>query len=222
MALHDVTMEIFEGEILGIIGPNGAGKTTLINVITGVHLPTQGSLLLGGADMTLLPAHERCRLGVARTFQLAKPLEDLNPLENIMLGALFGQRLRKRDAEKRAEEICELVGLADVRRPLARLSVLDVKKMEIARALASKPRLLFLDEAMAGLNSNETLEIIRLVRKIRDQGITIGIVEHVMGVIRELSHRVVVLNFGQLLAVGPYEEVANNRQVIEAYLGEET
>jgi branched-chain amino acid transport system ATP-binding protein len=222
VALHDVTMNILEGEILGIIGPNGAGKTTLINAITGVHLPTRGTILLEGKDVTLLPAYERCRLGVARTFQLAKPLEDLNLLENIMLGALFGQKLGKRKAERAVQEICDLVDLVDVRRELARLSVLDVKKMEIARALASKPRLLFLDEVMAGLNSDETLEMIRLVRKIRDQGITIGIVEHVMGVIRELSHRVVVLNFGEVLAVGPYEEVANNRQVIEAYLGEET
>jgi branched-chain amino acid transport system ATP-binding protein len=221
-ALYNLSMEILDGEILGIIGPNGAGKTTLINAISGIHLPTRGDIFLEGKKITLLPAYERCRLGIARTFQLAKPLEDLNVMENIMLGALFGQRLSKRSAARTALEICDFVGLADVQRALARLSVLDIKKMEIGRALASRPRLLFLDEVMAGLNADETADMIQLVRKIRDQGVTIGIVEHVMGVIKELSHRVVVLNFGELLAFGRYEDVANNRQVIEAYLGEDT
>jgi branched-chain amino acid transport system ATP-binding protein len=221
-ALHEISMNILESEILGIIGPNGAGKTTLINAITGVYLPTRGELLFEGRDITLLPAHERCRLGIGRTFQLAKPLEDLNLIENIMVGALFGQRLTKRRAARTAQEICDLVGLVDVQRGLTRLTVLEVKKMEIARALAARPKLLFLDEVMAGLSSDETMEMIQLVRKIHDQDITIGIVEHVMGVIKELTHRVVVLNWGEVLAVGRYEDVANNRQVIEAYLGEET
>lgn len=221
-ALGGATLEIRENEVLGILGPNGAGKTTLINVIAGIYLPTSGRIFFEGHDISGLPAHMVCRLGIGRTFQLAKPLEDLTLVENVMVGALFGKGEGLKEARKTAEETCEFVGLGDVHRGMAKLTALEIKKMQIAHALAGKPRLLFLDEVMAGLNTDETMDMIELVRKISAMGITIGIVEHVMRVIRELTNRVVVLDWGEVIAAGPYEEVSANPIVISAYLGEET
>ncbi|MGA2467367.1 MAG: ABC transporter ATP-binding protein [Thermodesulfobacteriota bacterium] len=220
-ALDHVNMEIRENEILGIIGPNGAGKTTFINVIAGIYLPTQGKIFFDDRDITELPAHKRCRLGIARTFQLVRPLPGLSLLENVMVGSLFGKGLGQREARKKAEELCEFLGLSNMTRDITRMTALEVKKMEIAHAMATQPKLLFLDEVMAGLNSDETMEMIALVRKIHSWGMTIGIVEHVMRVIRELTHRVVVLDWGQVIAAGAYEQVSNDSRVITAYLGEE-
>ena len=220
-ALNGVSIEIRENEILGIIGPNGAGKTTLINVIAGIYLPTRGRVLFGDQDITELPAHSRCRLGIGRTFQLVRPLSDLSLVENVMVGALFGQGIGKREAREKALEICAFMGIADVQRDVTRLTALEVKKMEIAHALATQPRILFLDEMMAGLNTDETMEVIGLVQKIHSNGITIVVIEHVMRVIRELTQRAIVLDWGEVIAEGPYEEVSSNPQVISAYLGEE-
>jgi branched-chain amino acid transport system ATP-binding protein len=220
-ALAKVNIEFRENEILGIIGPNGAGKTTFINVIAGIYLPTEGKIFFNGQDISELPAHKRCRLGIGRTFQLVRPLQGLSLLENVMVGALFGKGLGQREARKKAEELCEFLGLSDFTRDITRMTALEIKKMEIAHALATQPRLLFLDEVMAGLNSDETREMIELVRKIHAGGITIGIVEHVMRVIRELTDRVVVLDWGEVIAEGPYEGVSNDPRVITAYLGEE-
>lgn len=221
IALKNVSIEIRENEIVGIIGPNGAGKTTLTNVIAGIYLPTNGRIIFDGQDITELPAHRRCRLGIGRTFQLARPLGDMNLLENVMVGALFGQGLGQREARERAREICEFLGIEEVERDVTRLTALEIKKMEISHALATQPNMLFLDEVMAGLNADETMEMIELVRKINAQGITIVVIEHVMRVIKELTQRVVVLDWGQVIAEGPYEEVSTNSQVISAYLGEE-
>ena len=221
VALDRVNMEFRENEILGIIGPNGAGKTTFINVIAGIYLPTEGKIFFNGQDISELPAHKRCRLGIGRTFQLVRPLQGLSLLENVMVGSLFGKGLGQREARKKAEELCEFLGLSDITRDITRMTALEIKKMEIAHALATQPKLLFLDEVMAGLNSDETMEMIDLVRKIHSRGITIGIVEHVMRVIRELTDRVVVLDWGEVIAEGPYEEVSNDPRVITAYLGEE-
>ena len=221
IALKNVNIEIRENEIVGIIGPNGAGKTTLTNVIAGIYLPTNGRIIFDGQDITELPAHRRCRLGIGRTFQLARPLGDMNLLENVMVGALFGQGLGQRQARERAREICEFLGIEEVERDVTRLTALEIKKMEISHALATQPKMLFLDEVMAGLNADETMEMIELVRKINTQGITIVVIEHVMRVIKELTQRVVVLDWGQVIAEGPYEEVSTNSQVISAYLGEE-
>lgn len=221
IALKNVSIEIRENEIVGIIGPNGAGKTTLTNVIAGIYLPTNGRIIFDGQDITELPAHRRCRLGIGRTFQLARPLGDMNLLENVMVGALFGQGLGQRQARERAREICEFLGIEEVERDVTRLTALEIKKMEISHALATQPNMLFLDEVMAGLNADETMEMIELVRKINAQGITIVVIEHVMRVIKELTQRVVVLDWGQVIAEGPYEEVSTNSQVISAYLGEE-
>ena len=220
-ALSNVSIEIRENEIVGIIGPNGAGKTTLTNVIAGIYIPTNGRIIFKGQDITELPAHRRCRLGIGRTFQLARPLGDMNLLENVMVGALFGQGLGQRQARERAREICEFLGIEEVERDVTRLTALEIKKMEISHALATQPKMLFLDEVMAGLNADETMEMIELVRKINTRGITIVVIEHVMRVIKELTQRVVVLDWGQVIAEGPYEEVSTNSQVISAYLGEE-
>jgi branched-chain amino acid transport system ATP-binding protein len=220
-ALTRVNIEFRENEILGIIGPNGAGKTTFINVIAGIYLPTEGKISFEGRDVSTLPAHQRCRLGIGRTFQLVRPLPGLSLIENIMVGSLFGKGLGQRQAGKKAAELCEFLGLPDLSRDITRMTALEIKKMEIARALATQPKLLFLDEVMAGLNSDETVEMIALVRKIHKQGITIGIVEHIMRVIRELTDRCVVLDWGEVIAEGPYEKVSGDPMVIKAYLGEE-
>jgi branched-chain amino acid transport system ATP-binding protein len=220
-ALAQVSVEFRENEILGIIGPNGAGKTTFINVIAGIYLPTEGKIFFDGQDISELPAHKRCRLGIGRTFQLVRPLQGLSLLENVMVGSLFGKGLGLKEARKKAGELCEFLGLSDFTRDITRMTALEIKKMEIAHALATQPKLLFLDEVMAGLNSEETMEMIALVRKIHSLGMTIGIVEHVMRVIRELTHRVVVLDWGEVIAEGPYGEVSNDPRVITAYLGEE-
>jgi len=221
MALNRVNMEFRQGEILGIIGPNGAGKTTFINVVAGIYLPTEGKIFFNDQDISGLPAHKRCRLGIGRTFQLVRPLPGLSLLENIMVGSLFGKGLGQREARKKAEELCEFLGLPDITRDISRMTALEIKKMEIAHAMATQPKLLFLDEVMAGLNSDETTQMIDLVRKICSRGITIGIVEHVMRVIRELTNRVVVLDWGEIIAEGPYGEVSNDPKVVAAYLGEE-
>ena len=220
-ALSQVNVEFRENEILGIIGPNGAGKTTFINVVAGIYLPTEGKIFFNGQDISELPAHKRCRLGIGRTFQLVRPLQGLSLLENIMVGALFGKGLGQREARKKAEELCEFLEISDITRNITRMTALEIKKMEIAHAMATEPKLLFLDEVMAGLNSDETTQMIGLVRKIYSLGITIGIVEHVMRVIRELTDRVVVLDWGEIIAEGPYEEVSNDPKVVAAYLGEE-
>jgi len=222
VALNGVNVEFRENEILGIIGPNGAGKTTFINVIAGIYLPTQGKIFFDGQDVSEEPAHKRCRLGIGRTFQLVRPLPGLSLVENVMVGGLFGRGLGRREARKKAEHLCEFLGLSEYTRDIARMTVLEIKKMEIAHALATQPKLLFLDEVMAGLNGDETMEMIDLVRKIHTRGMTIGIVEHVMRVISELTDRVVVLDWGEVIAQGPYREVSNDPRVVTAYLGEET
>lgn len=221
VALNEVQFELGKNEILGIIGPNGAGKTTLINVISGVYLPSSGKVFFDGRDITELPAHVRCRLGIGRTFQLIHPLEDLNSLQNIMVASLFGQGVRLKEARRRAQEIGAFLDLSGLERNVTSLTVLEVKKMEIARALAMQPKVLFLDEVMAGLSADETKEMIAAVRKIRAQGIAICVIEHVMSVIKELTDRVIVLDGGAVVAEGPYEEVSGNPRVISAYLGEE-
>ena len=221
VAVNDVTFSLEKDEILGMIGPNGAGKTTLVNVISGLYLPNAGRIHLGENDITTASAHERCRIGVGRTFQLVHPLQDLSARENIMVGALFGQRLRLRSARRKADEIGELLGLRGLHRSVSNLTVLDVKKLEIGRALATDPKVLLLDEVMAGLNADETKAMIASVRTIHEQGVAVCVIEHVMSVIREVTDRVIVLNGGAVIAEGPYATVSQDPEVIAAYLGEE-
>ncbi len=220
-ALNDVNIEVEEKEILGLIGPNGAGKSTFTNVIAGIYFPSGGSVIYQGQDISRMFAHERCRIGIGRTFQIIRPLGGMNLLENIMVGGLFGQGLGQKQARKNAEEICEFVGLKDIHKGVTMLTALEIKKMAISQALATRPKILFLDEVMAGLNTDETMEMIGLAQRINEQGITIVVIEHVMRVIKELTHRVVVLDWGQLLAQGPYEKVSEDPKVISAYLGED-
>jgi branched-chain amino acid transport system ATP-binding protein len=221
VAVDDVTMEIRQGEILGLIGPNGAGKTTLTNVISGLHTVSEGRIFFDGTDITFLPTHKRCHLGIARTFQIARPLKNLTVAENVMVGGLFGNGEKLKDGRKSAIKLCETIGLAKPNEVLDKITVLDIKKIEIARAMATKPKLLFLDEVMSGLNMDETREMIDTVRKIRDTGVTICIIEHVMSVIREITERVIVLDRGAIIAEGPYSEVSQQHNVITAYLGED-
>jgi len=221
VALSEVSMEVSEGEILGIIGPNGAGKTTLINVIAGLYMPDEGQIFLGDEDITYTRPHVRAKMGIARTFQLMQPLVDLSAQENIMVGALFGQPQSLREARRTAFEIGEVLQFDAMDRSIANLTALDIKKLELGRALATRPTVLFLDEVMAGLNQDETKAMIAVVRGIQEQGMGLCVVEHVMSVIGELTDRVIVLNTGALIAEGPYTEVSANPQVITAYLGKE-
>lgn len=220
VAVKNVSFSLSSGEILGIIGPNGAGKTTFINLISGIYYPTSGSVFLDGKDISTMPAHERARRGIARTYQLIHPMESLDVLENVMIGFIFAAGKSLPEARKSAESLCAEIGLSQLHRSVSQLTMLETKKMEIAHALANGPTILFLDEVMAGLNSDETKAMIGLVQRLaKERNLAVGVVEHVMGVIRELTHRVIVLEAGELIAEGPYEEVSKNPRVIEAYLG---
>ncbi|TFG85385.1 MAG: ABC transporter ATP-binding protein [Spirochaetales bacterium] len=220
VAVNAVSFAMEEGEILGIIGPNGAGKTTFIHLVSGILMPTSGSVTFKGQDITYAPAHKRSRLGIARTYQLIHPLENLKVIENVMIGAVFSRNRSLKEARRESMEICAELELDRLDRDTTQLSILEIKKMEIARALANEPEVLFLDEVMAGLNSDETKQMIAMIQRIaRERRLAVGVVEHVMGVIRELTQRVIVLEAGELIAEGPYETVSKNPRVIEAYLG---
>ncbi len=221
VAVQDVSLELAEGEILGLIGPNGAGKTTLFNLISGTLAPSQGRIVFAGQEITGLPPHRICALGIARTFQIARPFARLSVLENVRIGA-FLRHPHPDAAEARAREIVDRVGLGRYRDlPAAALTTAGRKRLELARALATEPRLLLLDEVMAGLTPTESQEFVALVRQIREEGITLLVIEHVMKAIMSLSDRVAVLHHGELIAVDPPDVVARDPRVIEAYLGEE-
>ena len=222
-AVSFVDFDLREGEILGLIGPNGSGKTTLVNVIAGVLPYTDGDVRFRGRSIRGLRPHEIGRLGLSRTFQVVKPFRNLSVLQNVMVGALFGARGGARDlfkAQSRAEEVLEFVGLAQrIRVPAEGLNVPERKRMELARALAMRPTVLFLDEVMAGLNPAEIDEAVELLKRIRSRGITLVVIEHVMKAIRNVSDRIMVLFHGEKLTEGSPEEVLNNPEVISAYLG---
>ncbi len=221
-ALSQVTFEVPEGQILGIIGPNGAGKTTLFNVINGVYTPTEGRVVFRGTEITGWRPYRVARLGLARTHQIVQPLNELTVLENVMAGACFGhEQLSLGQAQKAADEVLSFIGLDERREALAAsLNVAQKKRLELARALAARPHLLLLDEVLAGLNPTEIEEMIHVVRRIREQGVTILIIEHVMHALMNVSDRVIVLDYGKQIAEGSPEEVANDHAVIEAYLGD--
>jgi branched-chain amino acid transport system ATP-binding protein len=221
-ALAGVDFHIDSGEILGLIGPNGAGKTTLFNLISGSLVPTSGKIEFKGEDITGLKPHRICRKGIARTFQLVKLFGNMTVLENILLGGLFGpSKNSKRSHTKEAcLDLLEFVGLSEMKESLARdLTIINQKRLEVARALATKPELLMLDEFMAGLNPTEVALGIALIKKIHDQGLTIFMIEHVMKVIMDVSDRIVVLHHGEKIAEGIPEEIAGNQMVIDVYLG---
>jgi len=220
-AVHDVSLHLNQEEILGLIGPNGAGKTTLFNMISGTYLPTKGRIFFEGEDITELPSHKIASLGIARTFQIAKPFSRLSVVDNVKVGTYLHTKGSSAASEK-ARQVVNFVGLdqfAD--RPAQNLTTAGRKRLELARALATEPKLLLLDEVMAGLTPTESVGIVNLIKGIRDAGITILVIEHVMKAIMSLSDRVAVLHHGELIAVDPPKEVAKDERVIEAYLGEE-
>jgi branched-chain amino acid transport system ATP-binding protein len=219
VAVKNVNLSVGEGEILGLIGPNGAGKTTIFNLITGFIKPDAGTIVFKGRNITRAPPHLVVRQGIARTFQLVNPFGNLSVIDNVSI-ALYGKRgIRSTD---KAEEILALMRLNHRKNELAKnLPHGELKKLEIARALATEPSLLLLDEPFAGLSFEEVSELMELVKKLNDEGLTIVIVEHVMRVIMKLSHRVVVICDGQKIAEGKPSEITEDKRVIEAYLGGE-
>jgi branched-chain amino acid transport system ATP-binding protein len=220
MANEDVSFTVGEGEIVSIIGPNGAGKSTLFNSITGFHKVDSGKVLFRGRDITNMRSHKIGKIGIARTFQIVQVISDMTVLENVMTGA-FLRHGRMRQAVPKAEEVLAFTGLIDKKdmNSLA-LTISDKKRLEVSMALAMEPKLLMLDESMAGLTAVELEEMIDLIRKVRDSGVTVVVVEHVMEAVMELSDRVVVLNSGRKITEGTPQEVVVNPEVIQAYLGE--
>ncbi len=221
-ALTQVTFDLPKGQILGLIGPNGAGKTTLFNTINGVYHPEEGRILFQGKDVTNKMPYHLAKMGMARTHQIVRPLNELTVRENVMVGACFGhenQSLGK--AEKIADEVLGFVGLSVRADQLAgSLNVAQKKRLEMARALASHPHLRLLDEVLAGLNPSEIDGMIQMVLDIRAQGITIIMIEHLMKAVMNVSDRILVLDYGEQIAEGSPNEIANHPKVIEAYLGD--
>jgi branched-chain amino acid transport system ATP-binding protein len=221
LAVNDVTFQVEKGEIFGLIGPNGSGKTTIFNCINNFFPITAGDILFKGQSIKGLKTHQVCHLGIGRTFQVVKPLARMTVLDNVTASAFCRVNTIKeaKDEALRVLAFCSLLNEKD--KPAKSLPIGGRKRLEIARALATKPELILLDETAAGLNPSELDEAIDLIRKIRENGITILIVEHIMKVIMTISDRIHAINFGQTIAQGTPKEVANNRAVIEAYLGEE-
>jgi len=219
-AVKDVSFEISKGDIVGLIGPNGAGKTTLFNVVNGFYAPSRGEVLFKGERISGLKPYQICQRGMARTFQVVKPLQRMSVLDNVIASAFLRARDRKH-AEEIALETLQFTGLAGDSAMISKgLPLGKRKRLEIARALATQPELLLLDESFAGLNPSELDESIDIIRRIKDRGITIMIIEHHMKVIMSISDHIVVLSYGEKLAEGTPAEIGRNPQVIEAYLGE--
>jgi branched-chain amino acid transport system ATP-binding protein len=220
-AVGGVSLRAAEGEILGIIGPNGAGKTTLFNVISGFYAPDEGRVLLDGRDVSKVPAHRICALGLCRTFQLVKPFGNLSVEDNVMIGALtrLTSVAAAREEARRVVALCRLDALAAA--PARSLPIGLRKRLEVARALATKPRLLLLDEVMAGLNATELAEMVALIRRLHGEGLGLIIIEHIMAAMMRLAQRIVVLHHGEKIAEGAPEAIARDARVVDAYLGEE-
>lgn len=222
-AVFEVNFHVEKGEVFGLIGPNGAGKTTLFNLISAALAPRSGAIKFKGKNITGLKPHQICRLGVARTFQTVKIFANMSVLGNVSLGALFGaaDHISSAEAEKQATALLEFVGLAALKSaPAKDLTLANQKRLEVAGALATQPELMLLDEIMAGLNPAEVAQAMELVARIREKGITIIMIEHVMKAIMSVCDRIMVLHHGRKIAEGTPQEIANSKKVIEVYLGE--
>jgi branched-chain amino acid transport system ATP-binding protein len=223
-ALHNVSYTIDAGKISGLIGPNGAGKTTMFNVVSGFFRPTAGKVIFAGQDVTNLQPFERCKLGMARTFQIMKPLPYMSVFDNVVAGCMFGRYNFSSlgAARDTAMEILDFTGMTKRQDVLAKeLGTADKKRLELARAFATKPKLLLLDEVMSGLNNTESEECVQLIRKINQTGVTVLLIEHVMQAVVNLCEKIIVLHHGEKIAEGSASEVMNNELVIEVYLGKE-
>jgi branched-chain amino acid transport system ATP-binding protein len=222
-AVNNVDFFVDQGEIVGLIGPNGAGKTTLFNLISATYTPKPGIIHFKGKNITGKKPYQICRMGIARTFQTVKTFANLPVIENIRIGAFFGRpkSISAAEATQESLELLEYVGLSQVSTiPAKDLTLANQKRMEVARALATKPELLLLDELMAGLTQTEVTEAMKLITNIRDRGITIIMIEHVMSAIMNVCNRAIVLHHGMKIAEGTPQEIANSEKVIEVYLGE--
>lgn len=225
-AVKDVSFRIKKGAIVGLVGPNGAGKSTLLNVVSGVYSPSSGSIVFDGRDITNLSPNKVCKLGIAKTFQLVHSFPELSTFQNVLVGALFGNsgKISFMEARDKVEKNLEFVGypLDKKNYPVKNLNVVELKRVQLARALATDPKLLLLDEVTTGLNPKESNDAISLIQKIREFGITILMVEHVMRVIMNVSDSIVVLHHGEKIAEGTPAEISKNENVINSYLGERT
>lgn len=220
-AIRDLTASVGPGELIGLIGPNGAGKTTLLDLISGILPPSSGTITIQGRNTVGMPPYRIARLGIGRTFQVMRPFKGMTVLENALLGALFTRDDRFKVCIRHAEEVLDFLHLADKRNwPISRLTLADVKRLEVAKALATEPRLLLLDEVMAGLNPREVEDVMRMVETINGRGIAVLMIEHLMKAIMGICRRVIVLHRGQLIADGSPDNVVNDTVVIQAYLGE--
>jgi branched-chain amino acid transport system ATP-binding protein len=221
-AVSNLTFDVQQGEILGMMGPNGAGKTTVFNLITGVYKPTQGTVLFKDTDVTHMPAPQRCRLGIGRTYQIPRPFENMTVLENLLVGAEYGANLKGKDALALAMEILKFTGLLPKKDLFAgKLPLLDRKRLELAKGLSTQPKLLLIDEVAAGLTEAEVIELLQLVKSIQQKGVTIIWVEHILMMMNKGVDRLLVINGGQWLMCGDPKECMDSKEVQEVYLGME-